>query len=251
MVTKIHGGIINQQMLTGSVRYFTVSVDGGTTEFDNTIGDAGALAVAATVVSSGDGAYVHTDVLTVVGGSGGTAPTITIADQTPATGPVRPSVINGTITLFTISSPGSRTTIPANPVSVTGGTGTGATFNIDWSSTIIIPNAELGTGGPEFYVGYNKPVPGSAVDQILGVISERADIVQVAVTSGTLLQVAVANTGFAWDENDDGNAAAEMQTAIRALGAAVVVPDTTDSGTTVDLSSVDVVEKFFNNGIAP
>ena len=250
MVTKIHGGIINQQMLTGSVRYFTVSVDGGSTEFNNTIGNAGALAVLATVVSSGNGSYISGDILTVVGGTGGIAPTIVIADQTPVTGPVRPAIVNGTIVLYTIT-PGSRTTIPTNPVSVTGGTGTGATFNIEWSSTIIIPNAEIGTGGPEFYVGYNKPVSESSVDQVLRVISERADIVQVAVGGGTLLHFAVANEGFAWDENDDGDAAAEMQTAIRALGAAVVVPDTTNSGTTVDLSGVSVTEKFFNNGIAP
>ena len=238
MVIKIHGGIINKQVLTGSIRYFQVNRGEPTTEFNNTIADGNQQAIGAVVVAGGTG-YTPGDTLTATTGTGSQA-TYTVVEITGggATGPVASvSVLSG----------GDYSVLPTEPIVTTGGTGSGATLDATYTSFIIIPGAGI-PGGSEFFVSPGAPVPGSAVDQILGVISERADIVQVAVTSGTLLQVAVANTGFAWDINDDGDAAAEMQTAIRALGAAVIVPDNTVDGLSVDLSGVLVTESVFNNG---
>lgn len=74
-------------------------------------------ATAAAIVTAGTG-YTLNDVLTVVGGNG-TAATIRAS-----------AVSGGVITACTVISGGTYTGNPANPVSVTGGTGSGATFNL-------------------------------------------------------------------------------------------------------------------------
>jgi hypothetical protein len=242
MVVRVHGGIINDQMLAGSLRYFEIADTG---VFADTIGTDPRLAFAG-VEDGGVATYVVGNVLTVVGGTG-TAATLTVA-----------SVENGLVNSVTVSNPGAYTVLPTNPVSVTGGGGTGATFNLAFSSTIIIPGAAFTGGNPavtqEFYVGLDKAVPNSAANRALQVVSERANIVQVAVIDDDTLQIAIENTSFAWDTEAAGDAPAEMQAAIRALGiigsGAVdssdpPVPDTTNTGTTVDLSTVTVTEKAF------
>jgi hypothetical protein len=72
----------------------------------------------AALLSSGS-AYTASDVLTVVGGTG-TAAQITV-DSVGG---------SGEILTFTVSNGGSYTSNPSNPVSVTGGTGSSATFNL-------------------------------------------------------------------------------------------------------------------------
>ena len=72
----------------------------------------------ATVVSGGTG-YTNGDVLTVSGGTFSTACTLTVTGSTA-----------GVIDTVSITNAGSYTVAPAAPTSVTGGTGTGATFSL-------------------------------------------------------------------------------------------------------------------------
>lgn len=93
------------------------------------------FAIAATVQSGGTG-YTVNDVLTVVGGTYSSQATFTVS-----------SVSGGVVTAVTLSSGGtSYSVLPTNPVSVTGGTGSGCTLNItSWGvSTLTITNAGSG-----------------------------------------------------------------------------------------------------------
>lgn len=78
-------------------------------------------ATAAAIVAAGT-LYTAGDTLTVVGGTG-TAATITV--DTVGGG--------GDVTAATIATGGLYSSTPTNPVSVTGGTGSGATFNLTYS----------------------------------------------------------------------------------------------------------------------
>ena len=87
-----------------------------------------------TVAAGGTG-YTVGDILTVVGGtqSGGAA-TLTVA-----------TVSAGAVVTVTISNAAAYSVLPTNPVSVTGGTGSGATFNLTWSPiNFTIDNAGSG-----------------------------------------------------------------------------------------------------------
>jgi microcystin-dependent protein len=79
---------------------------------------AGNKVTAAAIVSGGTG-YTIGDTLTVVGGTSYVAATLTVN-----------TVSGGVITSVSINNPGVYTVNPGNPVSVTGGTGSGATFNL-------------------------------------------------------------------------------------------------------------------------
>lgn len=72
-------------------------------------------------IEAGGTAYTAGDVVTLVGGTFTTAATITID-----------SVSGGIFATGHISEPGSYSVQPSDPVSVTGGTGTGLTFNLSW-----------------------------------------------------------------------------------------------------------------------
>jgi len=76
-------------------------------------------AQAAGIVAQGTG-YTVNDVLTVSGGTG-TAAQITVT-----------AVSGGAITGARVTTAGSYSVLPSNPVSVTGGTGSGATFGMIW-----------------------------------------------------------------------------------------------------------------------
>ncbi len=76
--------------------------------------------VSATIAGGGTG-YTAGNVLTVVGGTFSSASTITVN-----------TVSGGVITGATLTNGGTYTVIPTNPVSVTGGSGTGATFNVTY-----------------------------------------------------------------------------------------------------------------------
>lgn len=77
----------------------------------------------AAVVNAGGSGYAVNDVLTVSGG------TSTIAVELVVTG-----VSSGAVTTVRISQSGAYTSIPTNPVSVTGGGGTGATFDLTFNT---------------------------------------------------------------------------------------------------------------------
>jgi hypothetical protein len=89
---------------------------------------------AAAVVSGGTG-YTVGDTLTVVGGTP-TTTAVTFVVQTVSAGAVT-SVSGGTLG-------NSYNTLPTNPVSVTGGTGSGATFNLTYG---MGPAFTIGTAG--------------------------------------------------------------------------------------------------------
>jgi hypothetical protein len=94
------------------------------------------LLVGATVQSGGTG-YTVADTLTVVGGTGAAA-ILTVS-----------TVSSGAVTGVTINSGGfgNYSVLPTNPVSVTGGTGSGATFNLTsygLSGSFTISNAGSG-----------------------------------------------------------------------------------------------------------
>jgi hypothetical protein len=235
MVVRVHGGIIDDQMLTGSLRYFNITDAGGLGT--DAIGDVNGRVDVAVLVDAGS-SYVGGNVLTVSGGTSATAATITVHTPPP------PSVgAGGEIELYAISNPGDYSVLPANPVSVTGGAGTLATFNLIFSSGIIVPGAAP-QPGQEVYVGWQKPVPDSAADQALREIAKFATIVQIGIVSANVIRIACENTGFGWDRPGGGDAAADMQTAIVALGS-VTVPDGTNTGTAFDFTGATVAESTF------
>jgi hypothetical protein len=88
----------------------------------------------ATVVFGGTG-YTNGDVLTISGGTPAGAATYTVT-----------GVSGGVITTVAALNSGTYTTPPANPVSVTGGTGSGATLNLTYyvPNTFTITNAGSG-----------------------------------------------------------------------------------------------------------
>jgi hypothetical protein len=85
-----------------------------------------------TVISGGTG-YTVGDTLTFVGGTFTTVATVVVS-----------TVSSGVITAVTNSATGVYSVIPSNPISITGGTGTGATFNASWG---IAPTLAIGTAG--------------------------------------------------------------------------------------------------------
>jgi hypothetical protein len=76
------------------------------------------MSILTSALNGGGTSYTLNDVLTFSGGTG-------TAAQVTVTG-----VSGGVITTYSISFGGTYTVLPTNPISVTGGTGSGATFNV-------------------------------------------------------------------------------------------------------------------------
>jgi hypothetical protein len=93
------------------------------------------LGVASYVVAGGGTGYAVGNVLTMVGGTFTSAGTCTVS-----------AVSSGVITAVTATTGGAYTVAPTNPVSVTGGAGTGATFTLSFgvNTTFTITNAGSG-----------------------------------------------------------------------------------------------------------
>jgi hypothetical protein len=91
--------------------------------------------VSVTGIANGGTGYTVGNTLTVVGG------TFTVACQVTVT-----TVSSGVITGVSVATGGSYTVAPTNPVSVTGGSGSGATFNLSFciGSAFTITNAGSG-----------------------------------------------------------------------------------------------------------
>jgi hypothetical protein len=81
------------------------------------------LAATGVAIVSGGTGYTAGDSLTVVGGTGGPT-TLTVS-----------TVSSGVITAVVVNANPGYTVLPTNPVSVTGGTGTSATFTINYGIT--------------------------------------------------------------------------------------------------------------------
>jgi len=91
----------------------------------------GAQKVTLAVIAGGGGGYSDNDLLTVVGGEGD-ACVLKVTSQAA-----------GVITGVSIETEGAYITNPTNPVSVAGGTGSGATFTLTLAS-IITGMADVG-----------------------------------------------------------------------------------------------------------
>lgn len=227
MAVRVHGGIVNSQVLTGNIRYFDIEETNMTVNTIASISAANPFQVInATVVAGGTG-YSQGNVLTVVGGTG-TVTTLTVE-----------VVDAGVVVGVSILAVGDYTVLPTNPVTTTGGAGT-ATFDLDFTSTLIIPGA--GIGGVEYFVGSDKPVADSAVDQVLNEVATFGSIVQIALVDADTVRVALENDSMAWDTPAVGDAAAEMEDAVQALGT-ITVPDITANGLGFDLSLATVTER--------
>lgn len=104
--------------------------------------------LSAVSISSGGAGYTAGDVLTVAGGTYAAAAQITVV-----------SVSSGVITAASVITSGVYTATPANPVSVTGGTGSGATFSLTWNPGVassIYNGATWARNGAWFtYLGSN------------------------------------------------------------------------------------------------
>jgi hypothetical protein len=111
-----------------------------------------------TVTAGGTG-YVFNDSLTIAGGTCSARPKLTV---NAAPGGVISSVVHD----FSVGG-GVCTVLPSNPAGVTGGTGTGATFTIAWSSAYMtgIHIGQTVTGGvrvPSFITGSGWTIQTSA-----------------------------------------------------------------------------------------
>jgi hypothetical protein len=139
---------------TGLVAYYPMNETSGTTVPDSsttvkslpvTDGGSGYLTIPSVTVSGGDGSgaagavasmrvnsvtsignggagYAVNDVLTATGGTFSAPAVFTVTGVTA-----------GVITSVVISDTGAYSALSANPVSVSGGSGTGAAFNLDWA----------------------------------------------------------------------------------------------------------------------
>jgi hypothetical protein len=96
-----------------------------------------AVNVGTPVITSGGTGYTVGDTLTFVGGTNTQTVQLTVS-----------TVSSGVITGVTVSLNGIYTVLPSNPISVTGGTGTGATFTAttQWGLSGILTITNAGSG---------------------------------------------------------------------------------------------------------
>ena len=83
------------------------------------------------------------------------------------------------------------------------------------------------TASTYFVVGNNKPVPNSAAEYALQEISKQASLVIVSVQpalygASTAIHFAISASAVGWGAADPTTSAAEMQAAVRLLGAKTV-----------------------------
>jgi hypothetical protein len=139
-----------------------------------------------TITSGGTG-YAVGNVLTFVGGTSTTTATVTVS-----------TVSSGVITAITVSNGGVYTVAPTNTISVTGGSGTGATFTALWgiqTNSYTITTAGSGyVEQPTITFSGGGGGTGAAATPIIGTtpfIKSLANSVglQTYSTAGTMLQI--------------------------------------------------------------
>ena len=93
--------------------------------------------IASASVSAGGTGYTVGDVISVTGGTlfSGTPATLTVA-----------TLSGSAIATVTITNAGAYTVLPTNPVSITGGTGSGATFTLGWGVGNVFNITNAGSG---------------------------------------------------------------------------------------------------------
>ena len=106
------------------------------------------------------------------------------------------------------------------------------------TGNVKIPGTELYGAGSPLVVGdanTERPVPNSAADRAFEVLQRKCTIVHITVVDDNNIHFVCDGTAFGWQD------ANEMTTEINALGV-VPVPDTSDTGTTADMSTVVITE---------
>lgn len=250
----------------------TLTVSGGTFATASVLTVASVRAVTVAINAAGSGYQVN-DTLTFTGGSyttpvivsvtsigalgaitgvslvqagqytGVTAPTTNVsAFQTSGSG------INATVNFtwgvntVTVSTPGSYTVYPTNPVSVTGGSGTSATFNLtsDWLQSVSF-SIDPGTGPVIVHVPAlpNNTLDG-LIDEINNVAFPSGPIVASKVTVGADNYLKITNsngTSFTLEDlrgtplNDSGIAAGVTfgrKLVYQGYNPSLIVPNTLD-----------------------
>jgi hypothetical protein len=128
-------------------------------------------------IDDGGADYEVGDVLAVEGGEGGVPVELTVSSETG-------NVIDG----IEISNAGNYTTIPSNPVSVTGGSGTDATFDITFIRPYKLWIHEIGTDAVD---GLNiQPIPSyfETADISLPVTQQQNKALQVLMVEPDFVQ---------------------------------------------------------------
>jgi hypothetical protein len=126
-IEQPYGDIILDPLLTGPATCTAVSENvvitdgGGTLNIDD-----------ATLVSGGTG-YTVGDTLTIVGGVFNDGAATIIVDDTDD--------VTGAVTSFEIGDGGDYVSLPSNPASTTGGSGSGATFNLSSNTQLVLTGA--------------------------------------------------------------------------------------------------------------
>ena len=94
----------------------------------------------------------------------------------------------GAVATEAITTPGTYTVLPTNPVSVTGGTGSGATFNLTWTAGAVT-GAVLVAPGSGYTVGDHLTVSGGT-HSVAAVVTV-ASLVLVQVATGPVFSASV------------------------------------------------------------
>lgn len=160
------------------------------------------------VVAAGGSTYVEGDILTLSGG------TSTVAATVEVTG-----VTGGAVDTVEVVEPGAYTVIPTNPVSTTGGSGTGCTLTVTWN-------------GGEDYVAddliFAKDFDDAAnngLHLVTGTPDENTIGVTTNLVDATSQSGKISRVGF---EFDTGDAAIDMTGTLPALD--TTTKDMTDFG---------------------
>jgi hypothetical protein len=154
-------------------------------------------AVTAVSVEDGGTTYAVNDVLTVIGGSG-TAATLEVT-----------GVSAGEITSVTLLNAGNYSVFPVSPVIVSGGSGSGATFNLTGGVT----SAAVSFGGTNYFVGNILTLSGGtgipAVLQVQTVSGTSVTSVSL-VTPGSYTVFPVPPAGVIESSGTGGNSVGEQ-----------------------------------------
>jgi hypothetical protein len=162
-LTPTGSGFVSDIVLTnqgsGYTTSPTVSITGGGGSSAAANARLGINGLFPTIASGGTG-YTVGDTLTIVGGTSTTTATVSVT-----------SVSGGVVTAVSVGNQGVYSVAPSNPVSTTGGTGTGCTLTLDWN-IVIVNITNVGTGytsaptvafstGAATAVAYVDPTPQS------------------------------------------------------------------------------------------
>jgi hypothetical protein len=136
-----------------------------------------AAAESAVIAAGGSGGYAEDDVLTLSGGTFGSAATFTVTEAS-----------GGAVVTVEMTTPGDYTVIPADPVSTTGGGGTGCTLTVLWDT-----EGQFYAGDLIWAKGFGdaannglKNVTGTPDENAVGVTQ---DLVDDATPTGTISRV--------------------------------------------------------------